>query len=57
MKYLAGSVLLVLVILSVSYGGYQFKRWWNYKWGYAAQVQTTVCEMVKPEALINPERC
>ena len=50
-------VVGLAIILSLGYGAWHLKRWWNYTWGYQSQVTETVCEMVKPEYLINPEKC
>ena len=61
MKAVMGGVLFVLILAVLGYAGWQFKRHWNYSWGYEAMVEETaerkVCEMVKPEYLKNPERC
>ena len=57
MKALGGFILAAVVIGLIAYGGWHLKRWWNYNWGYEAQVTQTVCEMVKPEYLIDPTKC
>lgn len=57
MRYLLSILGIFLLICLVSYAGYQFNRWWNYSWSYESKVQETVCEMVKPEYLKNPEQC
>ncbi|VAW58912.1 hypothetical protein MNBD_GAMMA08-1546 [hydrothermal vent metagenome] len=57
-KYLPALLLVgVIVVMVFGYGMWQFKRWFNYSWGYEDQVTSTVCEMVKPEYLKNPSRC
>lgn len=40
-----------------TYLSYAFKRSWNYNWAYKSRVEQTVCEMVKPEYLIDPNDC
>ena len=62
MKRQKGNALVIAVVgislvCALFYGMFQLKRWWNYKWGYQNQVSETICEMVKPEYLINPEDC
>ena len=57
MKYIGGIILIVAVVILIGVGIYQFKRSWNYSWGYESKVQGTVCEMVKPELLKDPEQC
>ena len=51
--FIVGIILVALVVVGI----WQFKRWWNYNWGYESQVTRTVCEMVKPEYLIDPSKC
>lgn len=50
-------VLLAIVLVPLAYGGWHLKRWFNYEFGYGADVQQTVCQMVKPEYLKNPKDC
>jgi len=50
-------ILGLILVCSVIAGIYFIKRWWNYNLGYESQVTDTICVMVKPEALINPEDC
>ncbi len=57
MRMLYVALAAILVIALLSYGGYHLKRWWNYTWGYESQVTTTVCQMVKPEYLVDPSKC
>lgn len=57
MKQLLLGILVICIIIGIAIGIYQAKRWWNYYWGYASQVETSICEMVKPEYLKNPEKC
>lgn len=47
-------IIAIVLIVSISIGGYMFQRWWNYTWSYEASVKQTICEMVKPEHLIRP---
>lgn len=56
-QVIAGIVIFFLIIGGISYGYFQWKRTWNYSWGYESRVKETVCEMVKPEYLRNPEDC
>ena len=57
MKELGVFIFVLVVIAGVIYGGYQIKRAWNYSWGYESKVQWSSCDMVKPEALKDPEQC
>jgi len=57
MKALGGFLIAAVVIGLLAYGGWHLKRWWNYNWGYESQVTQTVCEMVKPEYLVDPSKC
>ena len=50
-----GSIVLVLYLFW--YLPYQYERAKNYKLGYESYVTGTICEMVKPEHLINPKKC
>ena len=50
-------VVILLIIGGLYYAGWKVQRWWHYKWGYESRVEAQVCEMVKPEALQNPEKC
>jgi hypothetical protein len=46
--------ILVMLVLTVSYGFWHLARHINYSLSYEAQVKETVCEMVKPEHLKSP---
>lgn len=48
---------IVLVGYIFWYLPYQYERSKNYKLGYESHVKGTICEMVKPEHLVNPEVC
>lgn len=37
-----GLMVVVALIVSVSYGGWKFSRYWNYKFGYQSLVQKEV---------------
>lgn len=59
---LVGVVSAILVVIMIAgylfwYLPYQYERSKNYKLGYESHVRATVCEMVKPEHLKNPEDC
>jgi hypothetical protein len=59
---LVGVVSAILVVIMIAtylfwYLPYQYERSKNYKLGYESHVRGTVCEMVKPEHLQNPEDC
>ena len=57
-KLILYGVLILVLLIGIPYGIYKFKRWWNYSvGGYSTAVEGTVCEMVRPEYLKNPERC
>jgi len=49
------TVLIISVLLA--YGGWHLERWINWDLAYGDDVQTVVCEMVKPEALKDPSVC
>lgn len=52
------SVLIAIVFVGcLVIGGYYLKRWWNVFWYYGDEMKETVCEMVKPEYLKNPDEC
>jgi hypothetical protein len=55
--YIVGYIVVFIVIVSVSYGIYALQRNVNYTMSYESMVQETVCDMVRPEALKNPENC
>ena len=57
MKEFGVLLVIVVIIAGITYGGYQIKRAWNYSWGYESKVQWEICDMIKPEALKDPERC
>ena len=53
------SLVIVFLIFAggILYVGWQIKRYFNYNFGYEAQVKEQICEMVKHEHLKNPEDC
>ena len=55
-KILLG-VLILIVLIPITYGGWHLKRWINWNLGYSGDVKEAVCEMVKLEYLKNPEDC
>lgn len=53
-------LILLVGVIGVAvllYGAWKLNRWWNYSWGYESQVTATICEMVKPEYLVDPSEC
>jgi hypothetical protein len=50
-------VLSIILIVTLTVGGYFIKRWWNMFWYYGDATKEIVCEMVKPEYLKNKEDC
>lgn len=56
MNKIIGGIIGFAVLVGLVIGIWQVKRWWNYSWGYESKVQTTICEMVKKEAL-QPGKC
>lgn len=57
LKIIGYAIIVIVLIISVPVGCYQVKRAWNYNMGYESQVTDTVCKMVKPESLVNPDDC
>jgi len=56
-KYIGYGVIVLVMLVGIPVGCYQVKRAWNYNMGYERQVTDTVCKMVKPEFLVNPDDC
>ena len=55
---LIGIYLMVLAVtIFLSIGGWYGSRWVNWNYGYSADAKAIVCEMVKPEALVDPSDC
>lgn len=48
---------VIILVGALIFGGFWVKRWFNYEFGYQAAVKTEICNMVKPEYLINPKDC
>ena len=46
-----GGLLIVLLIVAISLGGFYLNRWWNWNFAYRLSVQSEVKTMVKPECL------
>jgi len=58
MKFnVAGAIAALAIVGLVTYGGWRITKWWNYSWGYNSSVVDTVCKMVKPEHLKDPNAC
>lgn len=52
-----GYLTAVVLFVAAVYGLWQLSRTINYNISYADMVEETVCEMVKPEHLKEPEKC
>ena len=46
-------IAVISVVIAIGMGVWQVKRWFNYDFGYASQVEKTVKKMVKNECLNN----
>lgn len=61
LKAVGAFALFLLVVFVIGYLfwylPYQYERTKNYKLGYESHVVRTICEMVKPEYLKNPDKC
>jgi len=57
MKAIIYYISIVILTVSIGYGGWLLKRYLNYSLSYEDQVTATVCEMVKSEFLKNPSKC
>lgn len=55
--YFIGFTLACLLFVGLTYGVWQLSRTINYSLSYEDMVQETVCEIVKPEHLKEPEKC
>jgi len=51
MKYIAGFILFLVFISSLTYGGWRLSRWFNWSFTYKSNVEETVRDMVKEECL------
>ena len=54
LTYVGGFVGMLAFLAILGYGGWHLKRWFNYSFGYGSQVESTICDLVKPEALKIP---
>lgn len=57
MKFIGGALVVAVVVGLIGWGIFTMKRSWNYSWGYQDKVEETVCDMVKPEYLVDPSKC
>lgn len=57
MMKIFGWCLTIILVIAIGYGSWVFKRWANYSWSYEDQVKASICDMVKPEYLKNPQHC
>ena len=48
-------IAALVLVGALAVGGWYVQRWFNYYFGYESQTRATICEMVRPEALL--ERC
>ena len=55
MKFVAGLVLVLAVIVGLGYGGWRAYRYVNWHWGYQDQVEAMIDSKVKPECLVVSE--
>jgi len=51
MKNTILTIIILIVVLGIIYGGYILNRHWNWSMGYEDMVEEKVIEMVKVEAL------
>lgn len=56
-KTILGFVIVSVLILGISIGGFFIKRWWNYTWSYESQVRVTICELVHEDSLKDSSYC
>lgn len=60
-KFIAGIIGLIFLAVALGYGGFVVKRWFNWEFAYKDNViaasTETVCKMVKPEYLKDPNQC
>lgn len=54
---IVGGIIGVLVLCGVIYGAWWTVKSINYWLWYDDSVKVEICEMVKPEALKNPQIC
>ena len=47
-------IFKLLIAVAFMFSCWYIGKWINYKFSYNAQVQKTVCQMIKPEALVEP---
>ncbi len=57
MRQFAAIIGALVIVGAIAFAGWHIKRWFNYNFGYSSDVQTTLCDMVKREALIDPTQC
>jgi hypothetical protein len=46
-----------MLIIALIWTGFATTRYLNWSWGYASRVEQKICDMVKPEYLMNPSLC
>lgn len=50
-KTLTAALLLILVVVALAYGSFRAYRWFNWTYGYKANVIELIHTEVKPECL------
>jgi predicted PurR-regulated permease PerM len=55
LSVIVGGILILALIFGIAYGGWQLKRWVNWKFGYESQVQIEI-EPLKKEIQDLKER-
>jgi len=48
---------LVIFAMLLAYGMWNAQRWLNWEFSYNDGVRIAICDLVKPEALIDPSVC
>ena len=56
-KVITYAIIIIALCVLIPYGCYQAKRSWNYSAGYESKVRDSICDMVKPASLKNPDDC
>ena len=53
-KMVGSGIAAIMLISFAAWFFWNIARHWNYSLGYESMVRDTVCEMVKPEHLLEP---
>ena len=54
MKNAAILIGVLILMVTLTYGGWRFSRWINWSWGYESEVEESIRKLVKPECLRTP---